>query len=132
MISPAAVTTEEPSSSPPTTTVPATIPPLTVKIVSSGGTLKAGQNYTLTCEASGGRSMAYTYMWLKDGSVVSGQTSSTYSFSPLLVVHSGQYHCRVSPLTSEGINITVESESGYNHVYISHNFSYLCASSVHI
>ena len=62
----------------------------------SHGTLTEGQNHVLTCEASGGGSMAYTYTWLRNGSVVSGQTSSTYSFSPLLVVHSGQYSCRVS------------------------------------
>ena len=116
--SPAAVTTEEPSTRPPPTTVAATIPPLTVRIVSSSGTLRAGQNHALTCEASGGGSMLYTYMWLKNGSVVSSQTSSTYSFSPLLVVHSGQYSCRVSvgsmTETSEGVNITIESESGYD------------------
>ena len=93
---------------------PTTIPPLTVRIISSGGTLRAGQNHMLTCEASGGESMAYTYKWLKDGSVVSGQNSSTYAFSPLLVVHSGRYSCRVRVgsmnVTSEGVNITVESE----------------------
>ena len=83
------------------------------------GTLKAGQNHMLTCTASGGGSMAYTYTWLKDGSVVSGQISSTYSFSPLLVVHSGQFNCKVSvgswTVSSEGVNITVNSESGYDH-----------------
>ena len=104
----AAVTTEEPSTSPPQTTVATTIPPLTVRIVSSGG--------TLTCEASGGGSMTYTYMWLKDDSEVSGQTSSTYSFSPLMERDSGQYSCRVSDgsmtVTSE---VTVESESGYDN-----------------
>ena len=41
---------------------PTTIPPLTIKIVSSGGTLSAGQNHTLTCQASGGRSMAYIHV----------------------------------------------------------------------
>ena len=79
----------------------------------------AGQNHMLTCTASGGGSMAYTYTWLKDGSVVSGQISSTYSFSPLLVVHSGQFSCKVSvgswTVSSEGVNITVNSESGYDH-----------------
>ena len=59
------------------------LPQLNVMLTGSGGTLTEGQNYMLTCTASGGGSMAYTYMWLKDGSVVSGQTSSTYSFSPL-------------------------------------------------
>ena len=88
-------------------------------IVSSGGALRTGQNHILTCEAGGGGSMAYTYMWLRNGSVVSGQTSSTYSFSPLLVVHSGQYFCQVSDgsmnVTSENVNITVESELRHYH-----------------
>ena len=87
-------------------------------LTGSGGTLTEGQNHILTCTASGGESMVYTYMWLKDGSVVSGQTSSTYSFSPLLVVHSGRYSCQVldgsMTVTSEGVDITVESESGYD------------------
>ena len=39
--------------------------------------------------------MAYIYMWLKDDSVVSGQHSSTYSFSPLNKTDSGQYSCQV-------------------------------------
>ena len=77
----------------------------------SGGTLTAGQNHMLTCSASGGGSMEYTYTWLKDGSVVSGQTSPTYSFSPLLAVHSGLYSCQVSVgtmnVTSGSVNITL-------------------------
>ena len=115
--------TTVPSTSPTTitatSTTTTTIPPLTVRIVSSGGTLRAGQNHVLMCEASGGGSRAYTYRWLKDDSVVSGQTSSTYSFSPLLAVHSGRYSCQVSDgsmtVTSEVVDITVESESGYDH-----------------
>ena len=84
------------------------------------GTLIAGQNHMLTCEASGGGSMAYyNYTWLKNSSVISDQNSSSYSFSPLLVVHSGQYSCQVSvgsmTVTSESVDITVESESGYDH-----------------
>ena len=59
--------------------------------------------------------MAYTYMWLKDGSVVSGHTLSTYSFSPLRVTDSGRYNCRVSlgstHVTSEAVAITVAGES---------------------
>ena len=90
-----------------------------VTLTGSGGTLTEGQNHVLTCEASGDGSIAYTYMWLRNGSVVSGQTSSTYSFSPLLVVHSGQYSCQVSvgsqTVTSGGVDITVKSKSGYDH-----------------
>ena len=77
--------------------------------------LTAGQDlYTLTCEASGGGSMAYTYMWLRNDSVVSGQNSSTYSFSPDLLIHSVQYSCRVSlgslNVTSEAVKIIVGGE----------------------
>ena len=76
--------------------------------------LTAGQDrYTLTCKASGGGSMTYTYMWLRNGNEVSGQTSSTFSFSPHLLVH---YSCRVSlaslTVTSEAVNITVGGELG--------------------
>ena len=71
----------------------------------------------LTCAASGGGSMAYTYIWLKDGSVVSGQNSSTYSFSPLRLTDSGQYNCRVivgsvTMNTSGDITLSVVSKSG--------------------
>ena len=93
--------------------------PLTVMVVSNGSVLSAGQNHTLACEASGGGSIEYTYTWLKDGNVVSGQISSTYSFSPLLAVHSGRYSCRVSvgsrTVISENVDITVVGESGYAH-----------------
>ena len=72
--------------------------------------------YTLTCEASGGGSMAYTYMWLRNNSVVPDQNSSTYSFSPHLLVHSTQYSCQVTvgstTMTSEAVKITVGGELG--------------------
>ena len=78
----------------------------------------------LTCEASGGGSMAYAYMWLKDCSVVPGQNSSTYLFTPLLVVHSGRYSCRVSVgslnVTSEDVAITVVGESLNSLFYSGH------------
>ena len=55
--------------------------------------------------------MAHTFMWLKDGSEVSGQTSFTYSFTPLEVADFGRYSCqvRVGSMTvaSEGVDITV-------------------------
>ena len=85
----------------------------------SGGTLTEGQNHVLTCTASGGGSMAYTYMWLRNGSVVSGQTSSTYSFSPLRVTDSGRYSCQVKVYsttmnTSREVTITVMCELDMN------------------
>ena len=97
----------------PTATV---LPQLNVTLTGSGGTLTEGQNHMLTCTASGGGSMAYTYMWLKDGSLVSGQTSPTYSFSPLEKADSGRYSCRVrvgftTMTTSREVTITVVGES---------------------
>ena len=57
--------------------------------------------------------MVYTYMWLRNGSVMSGQNLSTYSFSPRVSVH---YSCRVSlgslTITSEAVKITVGGELG--------------------
>ena len=91
------------------------LPQLNVVLIGSGGTLTEGQNHILTCTASGGGSMAYTYMWLSNGSIVSGQTSSTYSFSPLRVTDSGRYSCQVSlgsrNMMSEIVTITVVGES---------------------
>ena len=88
--------------------------PLNVTLTGSGGTLTEGQNHVLTCEAGGGGSMAYIYMWLRNGIVVSGQTSSTYSFFSLRVDDSGQYNCRVSlgsvNMISGTITITVLCE----------------------
>ena len=78
--------------------------------------------------------MAYNYKWLRNGSVVSGQTSSTYSFSPLLVIHSGQYSCQVSVgfmnVTSEGVDITVVGKSGYDYTF-THTSSAIYVLVVH-
>ena len=58
----------------------------------------------------------YNYTWLRNGSEISDQNSSTYSFSPDMLVHSGQYSCRVSlgslTMTSKAVKITVGGEFG--------------------
>ena len=92
------------------------LPLLNVMLTGSGGTLTEGQNHALTCTASGGGSMAYNYIWLRNGTVVPGQNSSTYSFSPLLVADSGQYSCQVTvgsmTMNISGVvSITVVGES---------------------
>ena len=97
------------------TPIATVLPQLNVMLTGSGA-LTEGQNYVLICAASGGGSMTYTYMWLKDGSVVSGQMSSTYSFSPLNLTDSGRYSCRVrvgstTMTTSREVTITVVGES---------------------
>ncbi len=77
-------------------------------------------SYSLTCTASGGASMTYTYQWLRyDGDIV-GETSSTISFSPLREADVGRYNCRVSDdimtITSDSVMINVEGERNGNNL----------------
>ncbi len=88
--------------------------PLVVIITDGGGVFTAGTNRSLTCTASGGASMTYTYQWLRyDGDIV-GETSSTISFSHLREADVGRYNCRVSDGSmtniSDGVVIDVEGE----------------------
>ncbi len=89
-------------------------PPLGVMITGGGGVFTVGASHSLTCTASGGASMTYTYQWLKyDGDIV-GETSSTISFSPLWEADDGRYNCQVSvgsvTTTSDGVVIIVQGE----------------------
>ncbi len=71
-------------------------PPLVVMITGGGGVFTVGTSHSLTCIASGGASLTYTYQRLRyDGDIV-GETSSTISFSPLREADVGRYNCRVS------------------------------------
>ena len=110
------------------------LPPLNVTLTGGSDGLMAGQNHTLTCVASGGGSMAYTYMWLKDGIVIPGQTSSTFSFSSLEIDDSGQYSCRVTvgsmTVTSRNMSITVVGESGIGGCQLCSKMESLIATSV--
>ena len=97
-----------------TSTITPTIPPLGVTITGGGGIFTAGTSRNLTCTASGGEPVAYTYQWLRyDGNIVD-ETSSTISFSPLREADVGRYNCRVSDgsmtITSDGVVINVEGE----------------------
>ncbi len=98
-----------------------------------GDTFTVGVNHSLTCNASGGASMTYTYQWLRyDGDIVD-ETSSTVSFSPLREADVGRYNCRVSvgslTITSESVVINVEGECNgdtfiinnvYTNLYLQH------------
>ncbi len=81
---------------------------LVVVINGSGAdTFTVGASHSLTCKASGGASMTYTYQWLRyDGDIV-GETSSTISFSPLREDDVGRYNCRVS---DGSVNITSDDD----------------------
>ncbi len=91
-------------------------------ITGGGDVFKAGTNHCLTCTASGGASMAYTYRWQRYGRDIDGETSSTISFSPLREADSGKYNCRVSEgsmnTTSDGVMINVEGECNSGHAII--------------
>ncbi len=85
-----------------------------VIITGHGGVFTVGSSHSLTCTASGGASMTYTYQWLRYGGDIVGETSSTISFSPLLESDVGRYNCRVSDgsttTTSNGVVINVKGE----------------------
>ncbi len=87
---------------------------MVVIITGSGGLFTAGASHSLTCTASGGVSMTYTYQWLRYGRDIHGETSSTISFSPLREADDGRYICRVSDgsmtTTSDNVVINVEGE----------------------
>ncbi len=83
-------------------------------ITGGGGVFTVGASHSLTCTASGGASLTYTYQWLRyDGDIV-GETSSTISFSTLREDDVGRYNCRVSvgsmTTTSDDVVINVEGE----------------------
>ena len=82
---------------------------------SSGDAQVAGEDYTLTCQFTGGEAaVTPVYRWLKGGSSLAGETSDTLSFSPLRETDSGGYTCEVTTGsltgTSPSVTITVVGE----------------------
>ena len=74
----------------------------------SDGTPTVGDSYSLTCTVTGADRLnpTITYQWFKDNTMVSGETQSTLSFSPLSLSDAGQYRCDVtvsSTLLSQSI-----------------------------
>ena len=82
-----------------------------VTLSGSGGVQVAGEDYTLTCQFTGGEAVTHVYRWLKDNSPLPGETSDTLSFSPLRETDSGGYTCEVTngslTATSPTVTITV-------------------------
>ena len=98
-----------------TTSTTASTPPPLVVMITGGGTLTAGTSHSLTCTASGGASMTYTYQWLRNDEVLNNQNlPNMYSFSPLREADVGRDNCRVSvssmTITSNDVVINVEGE----------------------
>ena len=85
--------------------------PLMVTLSGSGGAQVAGEDYTLTCQFTGGETVIPVYRWLMDGSPLADETSDTLSFSPLRDTDSGGYTCEVTTDsltgTSPSVTITV-------------------------
>ena len=85
----------------------------------NSATQHAGEDYTLTCTVSGGDTTATTtYQWRRDNSPLSGETSATFSFTPLRQTtpsSNGQYVCEAtrggSTVTSNSVTITVTGMS---------------------
>ncbi len=111
------------------TTTSTTTPPLVVMITGGGGVFTAGASHSLTCTASGGASMTYTYQWLRYDGDIDGETSSTISFSPLRETDVGRYNCLVSvgsmTTTSDGVMINVESECNGETFIINNGYTNL-------
>ncbi len=81
-----------------------------------GGVFTVGASHSLTCTASGGESMTYTYQWLRYDGDIFGETSSTIFFSPLRETDVGRYNCRVSDssVTNTSDNLIINVEGEYN------------------
>lgn len=76
---------------------------LSDKSVVEGGTL------TLSVTFSGGKS-PYTYEWFKDGSIISGETSATFTKSSITSADAGEYYVSVSDAmnnTEDSVKATV-------------------------
>ena len=101
-------------------------PAITVSVTSSVTTPMVGSMYSLTCTVTGAEGLTdamVTYQWLKNGTVVSGQTMATLSFSPLAFSDAGSYTCQATvtasllisdpittaPSNSENIRLTCRS-----------------------
>ena len=84
-----------------------------VSLTGSGGARVVGENYTLTCNVTGGVTTESTYRWVRDGTLLN-VTSATLSFSPLRETDSGVYTCEGTrssiTRTSENFTITAASE----------------------
>ena len=66
---------------------------ITVSLTGSGGARIVGENYTLTCNVTGGVITESTYRWFRNGLLLDETSNSTLSFLPLLESESGVYTC---------------------------------------
>jgi alpha-tubulin suppressor-like RCC1 family protein len=89
-------------------------PPAPSINVAPAATVSAGTSLTLTVSAPGVASP--TFIWLKDGAVISGATSPTLNIPSAIAANSGNYQVIVEgfgafPIASDATPITVHNES---------------------
>ena len=91
---------------------------MVVTITGSGGDQVVGENYTLTCQVTGGVATASSHRWLSNGSLLN-DTSAMLFFSPLSETDSGVYICEGtrSSITRTSANFTI-SVAGEFQMYI--------------
>ena len=80
-----------------------------VTLTGSGGAQVVGENYTLTCNVTGGVTTESTHRWFRNGSLLNEISTSTLSFSPLRETDSGIYTCEGtrSSTTRTSANFTI-------------------------
>ena len=92
-------------------------PTITVTVGAGEATPMAGAMYYLICAVTGAESLIgsnITYQWFKDGSLVSGQTMDSLSFTSLTFSDAGGYTCEVTVVSNLG---QLESSIWWNCYY---------------
>lgn len=68
-------------------------------------TVTTGSALSMTVDVTGGKT-PYTYVWKKDGTVVSGQTTATFNKSSAASGDAGSYTCEVTDSSTTPVKIT--------------------------
>lgn len=82
--------------------------PPTITTQPIGSSILVNNPLTLTVSATGSGTL--TYQWFKNGSPISGATSSTYTVSSVATSNAGTYYCVVSN-TLNSVSVTTQSTS---------------------
>jgi len=119
-------------------TLTVTANPIDIDVQPQDADMYEGDNYTFTCEASGG-SGTLTYRWSKDSVIIPGANSSSLALTGLVAGDAGDYQCLVgddyrppAPYAESDIatlqveprvSISVQPVGGNKAVGDSHQFS---------
>ena len=90
-----------------------------VTLTGSDGGQVVGENYTLTCNVTGGVTTESTHRWFRNGLLLNETSTRTLSFLPLMESDSGVYICEGtrSSIIRTSANFTL-AVSGELHVPI--------------